>query len=116
MKNIGMTIGQRIRKTRLEIPMTQTELAEKVGIKQPTISELEKKATPLARPISQLLRQRLASARYGFKPRRVQNIQSKSITPKELLFDNRLSRSNRRRQKHLLRWPVLLRQKLPGGK
>lgn len=40
-ENIGMTIGQRIREVRLEIPMTQIELADKVGIKQPTLSELE---------------------------------------------------------------------------
>ena len=41
-QNIGMTIGQRIKKTRLEFPMTQKELASKAGIAQPTLSELER--------------------------------------------------------------------------
>lgn len=40
-QNIGMTIGQRIRAARKEAGMTQGELAAKVGIKQPTLSELE---------------------------------------------------------------------------
>jgi transcriptional regulator with XRE-family HTH domain len=37
-----MMIGERIKQTRLEIPMTQSELAKKAGIKQPTLSELER--------------------------------------------------------------------------
>ena len=40
-KNIGMTIGQRIKAARLEAGIRQQELAAKVGIKQPTLSELE---------------------------------------------------------------------------
>lgn len=36
-----MTIGQRIKQTRVAIPLTQKELAKKVGIAQPTLSELE---------------------------------------------------------------------------
>lgn len=41
-QNIGMTIGERIKAARKAIPMTQGELAAKVGVKQPTLSELER--------------------------------------------------------------------------
>lgn len=41
-QNIGMTIGQRIKESRLAIQLTQGELAKKVGIRQPTLSELER--------------------------------------------------------------------------
>ncbi len=36
-----MSIGQRIKHTRKQIGMSQAELAQKVGIKQPTLSDLE---------------------------------------------------------------------------
>lgn len=39
--NIGMSIGSRIREARKSRKMTQKELAEKIGIKQSTLSELE---------------------------------------------------------------------------
>lgn len=41
LENIGMSIGERIRKTREEIDKTQEWLCEKVGFKQPTLSQLE---------------------------------------------------------------------------
>lgn len=40
--NTGMTIGQRIKKTRAELGMTQQDLADKTGLTQPTLSELER--------------------------------------------------------------------------
>lgn len=39
--NIGMSIGNRVREARKEAGLTQPELAAKVGIKQPTLSDLE---------------------------------------------------------------------------
>jgi transcriptional regulator with XRE-family HTH domain len=40
--NYAMNIGERVRQARLEKRMTQGDLAAKVGIRQPTLSELEK--------------------------------------------------------------------------
>jgi transcriptional regulator with XRE-family HTH domain len=40
-KNIGMSIGERIRAARKRAGMTQPELAKKVGMKQATLSQLE---------------------------------------------------------------------------
>ena len=36
-----MTIGERIRKRRQELGLSQQELADKAGVNRPTISELE---------------------------------------------------------------------------
>lgn len=36
-----MTIGERIRKLRQELGLSQQELAHKAGVRRPTISELE---------------------------------------------------------------------------
>lgn len=36
-----MTIGERIKKLRLELGLSQQELARKAGVRRPTISELE---------------------------------------------------------------------------
>lgn len=41
-ENIGMSIGTRIKEARIEKDLTQKQLAAKVGIKQPTLSELER--------------------------------------------------------------------------
>lgn len=41
-ENVGMNIGQRIREARKAAGMTQGQLASKVGLKQNSISELEK--------------------------------------------------------------------------
>jgi transcriptional regulator with XRE-family HTH domain len=82
-ENIGMSIGQRIKETRLEIPLTQVELAQKVGIKQPSLSELEKgdsasskylPAIAAALGVSALWLQTGKGLKYPIK----------SITPKEL--------------------------------
>jgi transcriptional regulator with XRE-family HTH domain len=40
-QNIGMTIGERIRSTRKEIGMGQTELGKKAGMSQSALSEVE---------------------------------------------------------------------------
>jgi len=40
--NYAMNVGERVRQARKEKGMTQGELASKVGIRQPTLSELEK--------------------------------------------------------------------------
>ena len=41
-KNTNMTIGTRVRTARIEAGISQKELADKIGVKQPTISQLEK--------------------------------------------------------------------------
>jgi transcriptional regulator with XRE-family HTH domain len=41
-QNIGMTIGNRIRATRQEIGMTQTDLRKKAGMSQSALSEVER--------------------------------------------------------------------------
>ena len=40
-ENIGMSIGTRIKEARRDRKLTQKQLADKVGIKQPTLLELE---------------------------------------------------------------------------
>jgi transcriptional regulator with XRE-family HTH domain len=40
--NYAMNVGERVRQARKEKGMTQGDLASKVGIRQPTLSELEK--------------------------------------------------------------------------
>lgn len=84
-ENIGMTIGQRIREARRAIPMTQDELASKAGIKQPTLSELERgdstgssylPAIAAALGLNALWLQTGKGSKYPIK----------SITPKEMLL------------------------------
>lgn len=56
-----MSIGQRIKHARKQIGMSQAELAQKVGIKQPTLSDLENdmsKGTTKLASIAKVLRVR----------------------------------------------------------
>lgn len=80
-----MTIGQRIKKTRLEIPMTQKELAKKVGITQPTISELEKGDSAGSAHLPSIAAALGVSALW-LQTERGPKYPIKSITPKEMLL------------------------------
>jgi transcriptional regulator with XRE-family HTH domain len=84
-ENIGMTIGQRIKAARQEIPLTQTELGTKVGLRQSTISELEKgdsAGTAYLASIASVLGLSALWLETGKGPK----YPIKSITPKEMLL------------------------------
>lgn len=78
-----MTIGQRIKATREEIPLTQKALARKVGIAQPTLSELENGGSVGSKHLTQIAEALGVSASWlqsGNGPKHP----IKSISPKEL--------------------------------
>lgn len=81
-----MTLGQRLREARKDAKLSQAELAKRVGIKQPTLSDLENDVTKGSTAIATIAAALGVSALWlaeGRGPRRgnesVQNVTSASI-------------------------------------